>query len=213
MNCPNCKETIDDDSFFCDQCGKEILVCGKCGRPGKGNRCIFDGEPLVKRSAASALSAPRAESGASAAAPGKTSANGAPPAAAASPPVPQAPASKPAERTVTAPPSVDGDKTFVVEKKLRITSPTLGIDIAPADGDVLGRKAGAFVAQFSRFPQVSGTHLRFTKTGGAWQAEDLGSTNGTRLGGEKLAPNAPRPLVHGEVLKIADLELRVEIGN
>jgi hypothetical protein len=164
---------------------------------------------MVKRGAAPAASA--------ASAPGKSPAAGpsaAAPAASSAPastPAQQASASGTADRTVTA--SADGDKTFVVDKKLRIVSAALGIDIAPANGDVLGRKTGAFVAQFGRFPQVSGTHLRFTKAGDAWQVEDLGSLNGTRIGGEKLAPNVARPLVHGAVLKVADLELRVEIGN
>ena len=47
MQCPSCKETIDDDSLYCDQCGEQILVCSVCGRPGKGKRCIFDGKELV----------------------------------------------------------------------------------------------------------------------------------------------------------------------
>jgi len=47
MQCPLCKETIDDDSRYCDQCGEQILVCPVCGRPGKGKRCIFDGKGLV----------------------------------------------------------------------------------------------------------------------------------------------------------------------
>jgi hypothetical protein len=47
MQCPFCKANIDDDSFYCDQCGHEILVCPKCNKPGKGKVCIFDGIPLV----------------------------------------------------------------------------------------------------------------------------------------------------------------------
>jgi len=50
MQCPSCKETIDDDSRYCDQCGEQILVCSVCGRPGKGKRCIFDGKELVPAS-------------------------------------------------------------------------------------------------------------------------------------------------------------------
>ena len=52
MQCPSCKETIDDDSRYCDQCGEQILVCSVCGRPGKGKRCIFDGKELVPASGA-----------------------------------------------------------------------------------------------------------------------------------------------------------------
>lgn len=49
MICPFCKAEIDDDSLYCDQCGREILICPKCGKPGTGKFCIFDGTPLVRR--------------------------------------------------------------------------------------------------------------------------------------------------------------------
>jgi hypothetical protein len=47
ITCPYCKATIDDDSFFCDQCGQEILICPKCHKPGKGKVCTQDGTPLI----------------------------------------------------------------------------------------------------------------------------------------------------------------------
>jgi len=47
MLCPYCKASIEDHSFYCDQCGQEILICPKCGKPGKGRFCISDGTPLV----------------------------------------------------------------------------------------------------------------------------------------------------------------------
>ena len=47
MECPTCKADVDDDSWFCDQCGTELFKCSQCGRPGKGKRCAFDGKPLT----------------------------------------------------------------------------------------------------------------------------------------------------------------------
>jgi hypothetical protein len=47
MQCPFCKAFIDDDSIYCDQCGKEIFICPKCNKPGKGKMCIHDGTPLI----------------------------------------------------------------------------------------------------------------------------------------------------------------------
>ena len=41
--CPTCKEEIEDDSHFCDQCGQPLLYCSSCGRVGKGRRCIYCG--------------------------------------------------------------------------------------------------------------------------------------------------------------------------
>jgi hypothetical protein len=47
MQCSFCKIGIDDDSLYCDQCGKEILICPKCNNPGKGKMCTIDGTTLV----------------------------------------------------------------------------------------------------------------------------------------------------------------------
>lgn len=41
--CPNCKEEIDDNSHYCDQCGKELAYCRSCGRVGVGKRCTYCG--------------------------------------------------------------------------------------------------------------------------------------------------------------------------
>lgn len=47
MICAFCKNDIENDSFFCDQCGEEVLVCEKCGKPGKGKRCTEDGGKMI----------------------------------------------------------------------------------------------------------------------------------------------------------------------
>ncbi|MEO0166845.1 MAG: FHA domain-containing protein [candidate division WOR-3 bacterium] len=47
MICAFCKADIESDSFYCDQCGQEILVCPKCNKPGKGKVCTQDGTSLV----------------------------------------------------------------------------------------------------------------------------------------------------------------------
>ena len=41
--CPSCKEEIEDDSHYCDQCGQALVYCRSCGRVGKGRRCIYCG--------------------------------------------------------------------------------------------------------------------------------------------------------------------------
>jgi hypothetical protein len=46
MVCPYCKIDIADDSFYCDQCGQEILVCPKCNKSDKGKMCTSDGTQL-----------------------------------------------------------------------------------------------------------------------------------------------------------------------
>lgn len=49
MKCYNCKSTIDDDSWFCDQCGAKIYICPECQTPGKGDGkcCGLCGSKLV----------------------------------------------------------------------------------------------------------------------------------------------------------------------
>ena len=45
--CPTCKEEIDDDSRYCDQCGQALLYCNQCGRVGVGRRCTYCGGLMV----------------------------------------------------------------------------------------------------------------------------------------------------------------------
>jgi len=47
MKCPYCKELIDDDSYYCDQCGKEMRFCPECGKPKQGTVCAACGADLV----------------------------------------------------------------------------------------------------------------------------------------------------------------------
>ena len=47
MKCPFCKEVIDDDSHFCDQCGKELNFCPECRQPKRGTECPACGAELI----------------------------------------------------------------------------------------------------------------------------------------------------------------------
>ena len=169
MQCPLCKETIDDDSRYCDQCGEQIMVCSVCGRPGKGKRCIFDGKELVPATGgASTLTV-------------------------------QSSAARPVSQGNGA---SSGDK-------IKLTSQIHGIMIEAGDGDIIGRKNGAFAGVFSRFNYVSGTHCKIVKTAAGWHIQDMGSTNGTFYNGMMLSPNMLYPLTSGTTIKIADIELLI----
>lgn len=52
MKCFICKNDIEDDSLFCDQCGTKIFICPDCRIPGKGEgkRCGKCGHLLVDAS-------------------------------------------------------------------------------------------------------------------------------------------------------------------
>lgn len=47
LECPYCKQKIDDDSLFCDQCGKELFYCPSCKKLQRGSECNICGEDLV----------------------------------------------------------------------------------------------------------------------------------------------------------------------
>jgi len=182
MQCPSCKEEIDDDSRYCDQCGEQILVCSICGRPGKGKRCIFDGKEMIP--AGNAGQQPSQTTQINQPAP-------APAAVHVSQPVQQSPA---------------------VGDKIKLSSGSHGITIEVSDGDIIGRKSGPFAGVFGKFSTVSGTHCKFVKANGAWCIQDMGSTNGTFYNNSRLAPNTPVPLQDGTSIKIADVELLVTLN-
>ena len=58
---------------------------------------------------------------------------------------------------------------------------------------------------------VSAQHLEVSHKGERWYAEDLGSKNGTRLNGTPINPWSPAPLADGDVLKLGNCLVRIEI--
>ena len=92
---------------------------------------------------------------------------------------------------------------------------TLVVDaLAPLTFDapriVLGRGAQSDV----RLPDasVSARHASIRAHHGGWVIVDEGSTNGTKLNGERLAAQAPRPLRTGDVMLLGRVEVHVRIG-
>ena len=74
------------------------------------------------------------------------------------------------------------------------------------DGMVIGRSADQceFVVAH---PTVSRRHARLRVAGEALQVEDLGSTNGTRVGEQALKAGEPVPLHAGNKLRIGDIDM------
>lgn len=61
MKCFECKDDIEDDSLFCDQCGAKIYLCPDCRVPGKGEgkRCGLCGKKLVAAEALTSGNSPQ----------------------------------------------------------------------------------------------------------------------------------------------------------
>ncbi len=60
---------------------------------------------------------------------------------------------------------------------------------------------------------VSREHARISRRGSTVVIEDLGSTNGTLLNGERLDPYMPEPLKHGDQLQLGKLLIQVSIAG
>ncbi|MFA0733244.1 MAG: hypothetical protein LKKZDAJK_001686 [Candidatus Fervidibacter sp.] len=58
---------------------------------------------------------------------------------------------------------------------------------------------------------VSRRHCRLFHQGEQFFVEDLGSTNGTKLNGQALPPNQPRPIKDGDILELGLLRLTFKI--
>jgi pSer/pThr/pTyr-binding forkhead associated (FHA) protein len=82
------------------------------------------------------------------------------------------------------------------------------VEVDVGAGDVrLGR--GPAVELPLPFAALSGVHARLVRvtSGPGWLVEDLGSTNGTWLDGERLAPGERRPLPPGAELRLGNVRL------
>lgn len=161
MICPDCKEEIDEDSLYCDQCGAALLRCSVCGRVGTGKRCIYCGGVMGEGTV------------------GQTA------------------------------PSV-----AVQMPVMTLTIAAQGLAITAQSGAVIGRKKGPYTRIFGADQFVSSLHAQLLyDPANGWGIVDKNSTNGTRVNGEKLAPEHFRALNDGDTLMIADIALQVRISK
>lgn len=78
--------------------------------------------------------------------------------------------------------------------------------VKKTEGFVIGRDAD-HCDRVLAHPTVSRRHARLVVADNSLQIEDLGSTNGTSVDGDSVAPGALRPLQAGARLRIGDIEL------
>jgi pSer/pThr/pTyr-binding forkhead associated (FHA) protein/NADPH-dependent 2,4-dienoyl-CoA reductase/sulfur reductase-like enzyme len=123
-------------------------------------------------------------------------------------PVPQAPATAaipPAPETPA--PAPRGEVRLVVE-----SGPLVGLVFRLSPPSVLvGRNPEADVALSE--PTVSWQHARLTSHGAAWTIVDLGSTNGTRLNGERIEPERQVPIDPGAEVRFGEITLRFQAAD
>lgn len=94
------------------------------------------------------------------------------------------------------------------------TSDAFRVDLE--DGNVLeiGRKPNPNPSMrrlVLAVPEVSGNHAEIRQAAEGWAIRDLGSTNGTRLNGDWITPGQEYVLKNGDVIKIAQVDLQVNL--
>ena len=178
MKCFNCKNEIEDDSLYCDQCGAKIFICPDCRVPGKGEgkRCGRCGRPLVD--AATLAGAPAVKMVDPAPEQPQTPPPGNPQ------PLPQTPA-----------PETPQPPTRLVCRAENIT-------LNLVDGALLGRVEGIYAPQLRRLEYMSARHATITRSGDCWVIADEGSRNGTAVNGQWCY--TPLPFRKGDVVRIAN---------
>lgn len=240
QTCPKCKQLIEDDSWFCDQCGTELMVCPSCRTIKRGMTCNQCGTKLVTAKAF-------AQNGGSVKDPttppvGNTQNVGPSPTPNVnSNPVPQPPtgfvgqpmpntgqpmpntgqqvvtpgqpiADMNTDRTMrpgATPPPPPPRQPQAKPGHLVCQNPSIRLGIG--DGAIIGRR-GSYAQVFAGQGYVSGNHARLQyNASGQFEVVDLGSTNGTFVNGQQLAPNMPRVVNVGDIVKFANLEFAVQI--
>lgn len=240
QTCPKCKQLIEDDSWFCDQCGTELMVCPSCRTIKRGMTCNQCGTKLVTAKAF-------AQNGGSVKDPttppvGNTQNVGPSPTPNVnSNPVPQPPtgfvgqpmpntgqpmpntgqqvvtpgqpiADMNTDRTMrpgATPPPPPPRQPQAKPGHLVCQNPSIRLGIG--DGAIIGRR-GSYAQAFAGQGYVSGNHARLQYNAcGQFEVVDLGSTNGTFVNGQQLAPNMPRVVNVGDIVKFANLEFAVQI--
>lgn len=239
QTCPKCKQLIEDDSWFCDQCGTELMVCPSCRTIKRGMTCNQCGTKLVTAKAF-------AQNGGSVKDPttppvGNTQNVGPSP----TPNVNSNPVSQPPTGFVGQPMPNTGQHTpntgqqvvppgqpiadMNTDRTMRpgATPPppprqpqakpghlvchNPSIRLGIGDGAIIGRR-GSYAQAFAGQGYVSGNHARLQyNASGQFEVVDLGSTNGTFVNGQQLAPNIPRVVNVGDIVKFANLEFAVQI--
>lgn len=199
--CPSCKEEIEEDSHFCDQCGQELVYCSSCGRVGKGRRCTHCGGLMVsvdelqkQRVAATSMRSSASVS-----------------IQYASQPITSHPYSQvPMESVIPDTPVPSAQKGI---PSLTLYNPTLNIRMVGINGAVIGRRQGPYQQMFEGNMFISGVHAQLIyKPDIGWCIIDKHSSNGSKLNQRDLQPDVPMSIKSGDIVTLANINLQVSIN-
>lgn len=192
--CPVCKEEIDTDSRYCDQCGHALLYCKECGRVGVGRRCTSCGGMMVSadnRQAAGQYSL--SDMSAQVFKSVTSTTNG-------------------ISKTIQ--PSNAYPNGYHPIPTLLLINSSLNIRIVGTNGAVIGRRQGPYREFFEQNMYVSGVHAQLSyHQDSGWSVTDKHSSNGTKLNQRPIQPNVAMKLNNDDVLTIANVNLQVKINQ
>ena len=97
----------------------------------------------------------------------------------------------------------DGSDEIIASASLSLVCDSPAVLQLLADGAVIGRTTGDYVAQLGSLIYISGRHASLSFTAGKWYITDLGSRNGTTVNGFKCQPGQPVALTAGDNVKFA----------
>ena len=185
---PACREGIEDDSHFCDQCGQELLFCKQCGHVGLGRRCTRCGGLMVSRHEAAIEKEKQPEVSVSI---------------------------SNISSSVSMGPSISISQAGPARgglPVLTLANDSLNIRIVAMNGAIIGRRKGPYIQFFEQHSYVSGVHAQLKyKSDSGWCVIDKHSSNGTRVNQRPIQPDVEMTLNNGDVLTIANINLQVII--
>lgn len=188
--CPACKEEIEDDSHYCDQCGQQLLFCKQCGHVGIGRRCtrcggvmalrqggVFEQQPAPSVNVAPAAHAPRpnvppvspisiiSSQARTSGQPGQFGQASQPisPSQAIQPGQPSQPSQVGAAASISVGPAISIAQAAATRSSIpsmTLVNESLGLRIVAMNGAIIGRRKGPYVQFFEQHSYVSGIHAQ-----------------------------------------------------
>ena len=185
--CPSCKEEIEEQSHFCDQCGQELQYCTSCGRVGTGRRCTYCGSMMAGPDEQQSQQSSHVT------------------------------AADISQTYATARERNQGPMTADVQIKgiptLTLYNPSLNIRIVGINGAIIGRKQGPYQQLFDGNMYVSSVHAQLIyKPDTGWCIIDKHSSNGTKLNDRDVLPDIPMSIKSGDIVALANINLQVSVN-
>lgn len=191
--CPNCKEEIEEESHYCDQCGQELVYCSSCGRVGMGRRCTYCGGLMTDADSLHKQQQQQRQQVSD-------------PASVVSAFTHATQASVRMDGAVPPVPVQSGIPT------LTLYNPSLEIRMTGINGAVIGRRQGPYQQYFTGNMYVSGVHAQLIyKPDTGWCIIDKHSSNGTKLNQRAMLPDIPMSLKSGDIVTLANINLQVSV--